>query len=96
MRLIGFITILCLFITNATAQCEIRINNLTAQPALAKIQYEYGLTDEVSINPHRSLFVDLYYNNYCHSHAYFRLYRNLSELYFSGPLISNQVFDIQN
>lgn len=79
---------------NAIAQCELRINNLTDKPALALIQYDQRLNDRVDIAPHRSLFVDLYYDGYCHSSAYIQLYRDASELYFSGVLAPGQIFDI--
>lgn len=79
---------------SAIAQCELRINNLTDKPALAWIQYDHRLDDQVNIAPHRSLFVDLYYEGYCHSQAYFQLYRNDHELYFSGALAPGQIFDI--
>jgi len=86
--------VLSFFSYNAIAQCELRINNRTDKPALALIQYEQRLDDQVNISPHRSLFVDLYYSGYCHNQAYFLLYRYDHELYFSDVLAPGQVFDI--
>lgn len=94
MRYIILGTILFLCSYNAIALCELRINNLTDKPALAWIQYDQKLDDQVNIAAHRSLFVDLYYHGYCHSSAYFQLYRYPHELYFSGVLAPGQVFDI--
>lgn len=90
--IMGMLFLVCS--SNAFAQCELRVNNLTDQPAFAWIQYEPQLTDQVDIAPHRSLFVDLFYDGYCHSSAYFKLYRNVHELYFSGVLVPGQIFDI--
>lgn len=79
---------------NAIAQCELRINNLTDKPAFAWIHYDQRLNDQIDIAPHRSLFVDLYYDGYCHSGAYIQLYRYAYELYFSGVLAPGQIVDI--
>lgn len=88
----GVVFLLCSY--NAIAQCEIRVNNLTDKPAFAWIQYDQRLDDQVTIPPHRALFVDLYYRGYCHNEAYLKLYRYDHELYFSGVLTSDQIFDI--
>ncbi|KTC87628.1 MULTISPECIES: hypothetical protein [Legionella] len=90
--ILGAVLFFCSY--SAIAQCELRLNNLTDKPALAWIQYDQRLDDQVNIAPHRSLFVDLHYGGYCHDKAYFKLYRYAHELYFSGVLASGQVFDI--
>lgn len=81
---------------HAASMCEVRINNHGKQPARVVVRYDNDLRDEVTIHPQKSLFIDLYYSNYCHSSIKISIYKNHHDVLFRGTLMVNQIFDIED
>ena len=74
--------------------CEIEVANQSSLGAYADIEYDnYDRRNNVYIAPGYSLYIPLYYYNYCHSYATLSLYSVYGDfLYYGSAQVGRTIY----